>query len=965
MHGGGTCLYSAAMSEIVPFRRPGADKAPDAPSSVRTAPPRLLLPDAPAIVVGARGVTWVTPDGEVDLIPHDEAAYRLRHESVILAHARAVGRRLRTERMADPFDLLELFAFVRPARFCLPTPKGLAEATGQPVPADPEAEALSLIDSARALLSELAENNRPEPDGEKRKQRRELSDAAGIGWFMGQAGWSWAPSVMAALGLPHGPGDGRARRGLMVWNHLKEWQAEAPEPPPGHIPVEPAEARWRLAELVGSGAGAEPRPQQADYASAVSSAFTPRDEQGVPNVVLAEAGTGVGKTLGYLAPATVWAEKNSGPVWISTYTRQLQQQIDKELDRLHPDPAVKAKRVVVRKGRENYLCLLNLEEAANIAHTQPAYANAIGLMARWAAATRDGDMAGGDFPGWLVDILGKGRTMGLADRRGECVYNACSHYSRCFIEKSVRRARKADIVVANHALVMVQAALGGGDDAYVPTRYVFDEGHHVFDAADNAFAGHLTAAEAAELRRWLLGAEVSGRSRARGLRRRVEDLVGGDKVALDLLQEIQQAAQILPGEAWSQRIHGGEVKGPLEAFLAGVRGQVYARAQGVDNPYSLETDCKPVAEGLVDLAVELDIALLKIATPLEKLADRLKEMLDEESDELEAETRRRMDSVARACKRRAQNEVNGWRLMLQSLKDETPRKFVDWFGVERVEGRDFDLGMYRHWVDPTIPFADTVGTVAHGLVLTSATLTDGTGDMEQDWQAAHLRTGTVHMGATALRAAVPSPFDYASQTRVLVVNDVRKDDLGQVAAAYRELFLAAGGGGLGLFTAIQRLRAVHERIAEPLEEAGIPLLAQHLDGMDVPTLVDIFRGEEDACLLGTDAVRDGVDVPGRSLRLIVFDRVPWPRPDILHKARRNYFDKIAGRRGFDDMITRLRLRQAFGRLVRRADDHGVFVLLDPMMPSRLIGAFPDGVEVRKVGLAEAVRVTKGFLHRPT
>lgn len=961
MHGGVSSLYSAAMSEIVPFRRPGG-AAPDAVAPLRTAPPRLLLPDAPAIVVGARGVTWVTPDGEVDLLPHDEAAYRLRHENVILAHARAVGRRLKTDRMADPFDLLELFAFVRPARFCLPTPKGLAEATGQPLPRDAEAEALSLIDSARALLSELADHNQPEGVLEKRKIPREKSDAAGIAWFMGQAGWSWAPSVMAALGLPHGPGDGRARRGLMVWNQLKEWQAEAPEPPPGHVPVEPAEARWRLAELVGSGAAAEPRPQQADYASAVSTAFTPRDEQGVPNIVLAEAGTGVGKTLGYLAPATLWAEKNNGPVWISTYTRQLQQQIDKELDRLHPDPLVKARRVVVRKGRENYLCLLNLEEATNIAHTQPAYANAIGLMARWAAATRDGDMAGGDFPGWLVDLLGKGRTLGLADRRGECVYNACAHYSRCFIEKSVRRARKADIVVANHALVMVQAALGGGDDAYVPTRYVFDEGHHVFDAADNAFAGHLTAAEAAELRRWLLGAEVSGRSRARGLRRRVEDLVGGDKVALELLQEITQAAQILPGEAWSQRVHGGETKGPLEAFLAGVRGQVYARAQGVDNPYSLETDCKPVVEGLVDLAEDLDAALLKLATPLEKLAERLREMLDEESDELEAETRRRLDAISRALKRRAQNEVNGWRLMLQSLKDETPRKFVDWFGIERVEGRDFDLGMYRHWVDPTIPFADTVGTAAHGLVLTSATLTDGTGDVEQDWQAAHIRTGTVHMAGAALRAAVPSPFDYANQTRVLVVNDVRKDDMAQVAAAYRELFLAAGGGGLGLFTAIQRLRGVHERIAEPLEEAGIPLLAQHLDGMDVPTLVDIFRGEEDACLLGTDAVRDGVDVPGRSLRLIVFDRVPWPRPDILHKARRNYFDKIAGRRGFDDMITRLRLRQAFGRLVRRADDQGVFVLLDPMMPSRLIGAFPEGVEVRKVGLAEAVRVTKDFLH---
>jgi ATP-dependent DNA helicase DinG len=201
-----------------------------------------------------------------------------------------------------------------------------------------------------------------------------------------------------------------------------------------------------------------------------------------------------------------------------------------------------------------------------------------------------------------------------------------------------------------------------------------------------------------------------------------------------------------------------------------------------------------------------------------------------------------------------------------------------------------------------------------------------------------------------------SPFDYAEATRVLIVRDVKRDDADQVAAAYRELFLAAGGGALGLFTAIGRLRAVHQRIAPTLEEAGLPLYAQHVGGMDAATLVDIFRAEEHSCLLGTDAVRDGVDVPGRSLRLIVFDRVPWPRPDILHKARKVHF----GAKAYDDMITRLRLKQAFGRLVRRADDHGVFVLLDPMMPSRLLGAFPDGVEIQRVGLAEAVRGTKEF-----
>jgi ATP-dependent DNA helicase DinG len=203
---------------------------------------------------------------------------------------------------------------------------------------------------------------------------------------------------------------------------------------------------------------------------------------------------------------------------------------------------------------------------------------------------------------------------------------------------------------------------------------------------------------------------------------------------------------------------------------------------------------------------------------------------------------------------------------------------------------------------------------------------------------------------------VPSPFDYPANTRVFIVTDVRKDDLAQVSAAYRSLFLASGGGALGLFTAISRLRAVHGNIAQALDDAGLTLLAQHVDGMGTASLIDIFRAEEDACLLGTDAVRDGVDVPGRSLRLIVFDRVPWPRPDILHRARKARF----GGKIYDDSLTRLKLKQAFGRLVRRADDRGIFVLLDPMMPSRLLGAFPPGVDVARVGIKTAIDETKAF-----
>ncbi len=909
---------------------------------------RLRVPRAPALAPGLSGAGWLETDGEVLRLSHDEALAKARASAPLVCHAPATARRLGVRPEFEYFDVLELYAFVRPASFCTPTPRGLADALDLPRPHELEEAAHTLHRAMAQLLRELAAS------GERDR------DAAGIAWPMAQAGWKWGPYVLGALGAGEDSEAGPPRRGIgmRVWERFGEWSESAPEAPPGNDGVSAQEARWRLSQLLGP--NAEARPQQADYASAVSQAFQPRAAEDAPNVVLAEAGTGVGKTLGYVAPASVWAQKNQGPVWLSTFTRNLQHQIDTELDRLFPEMRDKQRKVVVRKGRENYLCLLNYEEAVRGLQVRPQDALAVGLMARWTRRTRDGDMVGGDFPGWLPDLVGRGRTLGLTDRRGECIYAACPHYKKCFIEGSIRRARRAEIVVANHALVMIQAALGGGEEGTIPARTVFDEGHHVFDAADSAFSAHLSGRETVELRRWLLGAERSSRSssRIRGLKRRVEDLLGEDPQLPEDLEETLRAARCLPADGWHGRLTEDAAAGPAERFLAAVRQQVYARVTRPGDPYSLETELRPAIQPLVDGAGELDTALEALYRPMKRLHDGLHARLDAEADDLDSDTRRRIEATCRSLTRRGLLQVSAWRQMLQAAQDAaSPEAFVDWLMVERADGRDIDVGLHRHWVDPTQPFAQYVAQPSQGMVITSATLTDGSGDRESDWQAAELRTGASHLPAPAIRAEVKSPFDYPANTRVLVVTDVRKDDLSQVAAAYRELFLASHGGALGLFTAISRLRRVHEQIGPALEETGLSLFAQHVDGLDVSTLVDIFRAEEDACLLGTDAVRDGVDVPGRSLRLIVFDRVPWPRPDIRHKARRELF----GKRRYDDMLTRLRLKQAFGRLIRKGDDHGVFVLLDPMMPSRLAGAFPEGVEVERVGLAEAVRRTRGFL----
>src|ERR1700726_5007380 len=457
-------------------------------------PERVLVPQVPALVAGFREVIWLSPEGEIEALSPAEARSRLDGETPLVCHARAVARRLEIAGFAA-FDLLELFAFARPALFCVPTPRGLAAALGLVQPRDMAEACVALATAARALLLGLGAERDPNV--------RAIAEVAD------RAGWPWGPAVLAALPMAE-PDRVRRTAGLRAWQALDEWQERAPPPPPGNNPVEPGAARQRLAALLGQ--DAEPRPQQADYAAAVAAAFAPRDRPDEPQAVLAEAGTGVGKTLGYIAPASLWAERNDGAVWISTYTRNLQSQIAGELDRLYPDPAVKARRVVLRKGRENYLCLLNFEEAVAQLPMRPNDAVALGLIARWLARTQDGDIVGGgDFPGWLADVLGRGRSLGLTDRRGECIHSACPHYHKCFIERSVRKARRARIVVANHPLIMVQAALGGLDDAYLPNRYVFDEGHHVFDAADGAFSLALSGREGADLRRWLLGAEAGAR----------------------------------------------------------------------------------------------------------------------------------------------------------------------------------------------------------------------------------------------------------------------------------------------------------------------------------------------------------------------------------------------------------------------------------------------------------------------
>ncbi len=858
---------------------------------------------------------------------------------LLLLNAPLVASRLGYPDLSG-LDLLELYAFVHPARFMVPTPKGLANALGLVEPAGDEHVPALLQAAAGALIAQLDSGAWTEREG---------------AWSALQAltklRWPWAGVLAPHIARPE-----KAERWLFA--RLPEWEEAAERPQPAQLQLDSAAVQARLAEL--TGAKAEARPGQQAYASEAAQVFAPRRAEGVPHVLLSQAGTGIGKTLGYLAPASLWAQESGGTVWVSTFTKALQRQLRRESRRAWPAPRADGSQpVVVRKGRENYLCLLNLEDALQGGFTGRA-AILAQLVARWAAYSQDGDMIGGDLPGWLAPLFRQRGVAALTDRRGECVYAACPHYRKCFIERATRASAQADLVIANHALVMVSAARGR-DPASRPTRIVFDEGHHVFEAADSTFAAALTGAETIELRRWVMGPERGSRGRRRGLAARLADVTSYDEAGGKAIAAAIAAAEALPSEGWLQRLSEGVPSGPIEALLSAVRALVHARDEsgGQEAGYGLETEAAQLDGAFTELAGQAQSALAALRQPLLRLGVRLEAMLAEPPDWLDGQGRARIEGARHALGWRI-DTLASWEALLDRLEGSAQPDFVDWLAVDRSEAREYDIGLHRRFLDPMKPFARVVMEPAHGVMLTSATLCDH-GPEGEIWDSAVARSGAGHLNIVPRLAAFNSPFDYAAQAEVLIVTDIAKGDLAGLAGAYARLIEAAGGGALGLFTAIRRLRAVYGRIADRLARAGLPLYAQHVDPIDTGTLVDIFRDDPRASLLGTDALRDGVDVPGRSLRLVVMEQVPWPKPSILHRARR----LAGGGARYDDRIIRDRLAQAFGRLIRSRDDHGHFVVLSPAFPSRLLGAFPKGTPIHRVTLDEALqRVAAGVAQAP-
>ncbi len=652
----------------------------------------------------------------------------------------------------------------------------------------------------------------------------------------------------------------------------------------------------------------EERPGQLEMLRQVAQSL----ERG--NLLLVEAGTGVGKSLAYLIPAVQWALATGQRVVVSTKTINLQEQLwEKDLPFLRRALDLPFTAAIL-KGRSNYLCLRKWEmERAEHAGWTPEERSFFMRLLAWAAATGTGDRTElnpiGPEEEWWSRV---------ASEADACLGSKCRWHNNCFHFSARRRAEAAQLVVANHALVLTDAVAGR---TLLPAHenVVLDEAHHLEDVATEYLGRSLTLAE---IDRNLAGLrQRPGPGRSPGILARLRPLVGGmDRegeggAILEALGERVQTAQALAGDLFSLLGKLGEEGAEDdESQATTVRLQPGREPGG-----SLWPAVRDARDGLV--------ATLKgLAREIGKLRDQVASAPDALLLDLE-----RSAAVAYD-----QAEVVGFVLDPQDDGE------VRWFETQRRGRRSAAvLRSAPLAVGPRL--RELLWDSYRAAVLTSATLATSGG-------FAHLRERLGlddHPPGRVAEAVVKSPFDYRHQVLLCLPTDVpdpRRVPTAALAAHLEkilgELLNLTGGRALVLFTAHRLLREVYRRLKPALEREDISLLAQGIDGSRSRLLEDL-RAAERTVVLGAASFWEGVDVPGPGLSCVVIVRLPFRSPGQPVVAARMEDLERRGLSAFERLTLPdaiIRFKQGFGRLVRSKTDRGVVVVLDPRLAAAAYGA---------------------------
>jgi ATP-dependent DNA helicase DinG len=648
----------------------------------------------------------------------------------------------------------------------------------------------------------------------------------------------------------------------------------------------------------------EDRPSQRDMAAHITDAYNDG------GTVLLEAGTGVGKSFAYLAPALLWARANRERTVVSTNTINLQEQlVGKDLPMLRRALATEAHTpsFALLKGWRNYLCLsrLQLAGAGQQSLLETERHEELITIAEWATRTQDGTL--GDLPFTPSHEVWDE----VAAESDLCTRLKCAHFDACFLFKARRRAAEADVVVVNHHLLAAdlsvrQASENWQDAAVLPPyrRLILDEAHHLEDVA----AHHLGVQVGSRGVRRLLGRfERNGRGLIPALAAELsasKDLLS--QASLDLLRQ-----RLMPGVVDARRAS--------DLVIARLLGRLERAGMGtfrLDDEFARD----PVwGEGL-EAEVEATLAAFRTLQELvETIADRM--------SQVEATERRgQLLGEMRGVIRRLEAASDALNATLRPVAGGPPT--VRW--IERTGPRGLQLALNAVPLDLAPVLRELIFDRARTVVLTSATLAAA-----GDFDFLESRIGLAGEGSpVTVREMLPSPFDYGAQCLFGVpvdFPDPRDDEAAHDAAlvrAIQEVAWASDGGMFVLFTshaALKRAAAELRRLLDP----RWPLLVQGERPRD--QLLARFREAGNAILLGTDSFWEGVDVPGRALRALLLCKLPFKVPSEPITAAR--LERLAerGEDGFMGYLlphAALKLKQGFGRLIRSRTDVGVVLLLD-------------------------------------
>ena len=647
----------------------------------------------------------------------------------------------------------------------------------------------------------------------------------------------------------------------------------------------------------------------AQIGQTLSHAKSGKEVRDGDHILVIEGKTGVGKTLGYLIPAIIFSKQMNRRVIISTGTVALQEQLIQKdlpaLSELSPFPFEYA----LAKGRGRYACNIRLEQVSGQAKQSALFEDA-----NWDTPPKEKDV---DHFAHALTALNEGQWNGekdsappeisesmwprIAAERSSCLGRHCQRFNVCPYFNARRELVKADVIVANHDLVISTIASGS---KILPdpseTLYIFDEAHHLPQVGIKHFAcsvGLIASTRwlekimAAVLRADALLPESSGKI--------VEEI--HDQVT-DLIQHTKQLINSLR----------------LSNFVTHDRA-IHRFQNG-----ELNEEFASHAQTLGPLAIALNNRISKI---LQQLSDQRNNSLDK-------------DSFSPAIleigsyQSKTENLSNTWHLM-QAEANPPIAKWIEWQDL----GSTFDFKLHASPISAAQNLAQTLWSTSSAAILTSATL-QTLGDFKYFLN----QTGLNWFPKTNTFEA-QSPFDYEKQGTFVVPQMLAcpsanaEDHTQELSSVIPEQLIDLRHGALVLFTSKKQMKQVYEDLPDDflqdvLMQGDMPrskLIQQH------ETRVNQGRR---SILFGMQSFGEGLDLPGKLCEVVIITKLPFAPPDSpVEEAKAEWLEKNQGNPFYEISVpaVALKLQQWVGRGIRTETDHATIIVLDQRLKTKPYG----------------------------